>query len=280
MRNHFFHSPRRWKDSISVGLAIFATVETFFAITNINLASCWGDWKWYEKLLCILLLFSFVVFIIFLLKNGKVKRGISININGITVNIKVGDIFKAKGWKIISFNEYYDTIVDDIIIAHNTINGKFIDNYVSDINELNKTIQNTDTDINTNHKRFIKKSTKRTAFPLGRIIVYKNEWMLLSFAHFDQNQVHLTQKDYEECLRIMWNEISRIYANRQINVPLLGSGIARFDDAPNKSKSSLLKCMLCTLKNSRATINQPINILLTKEVLEELNIYELKHTLL
>ena len=35
-----------------------------------------------------------------------------------------------------------------------------------------------DTDINTNHKRFTKKSTKRTAFPLGRIIVYKNEWML------------------------------------------------------------------------------------------------------
>jgi len=104
--------------------------------------------------------------------------------------------------------------------------------------------------------------------------------MLLSFAYFDQNQVHLTQKDYEECLRIMWNEISRTYANRQINVPLLGSGIARFDDAPNKSKSSLLKCMLCTLKNSGATINQPINILLTKEVLDELNIYELKHTLL
>lgn len=277
MWNHFFHSPRRWKDSISVGFAIFATVETFFAITSINLASFWGNWTWYEKLLCILVLFSFVVFIIFLLKNRKAKKGISININGITVNIKVGDIFKAKEWKVISFNEYYDTIVDDIIIAHNTINGKFIDNYVSDINELNKTIQNTDTDINTNHKRFIKKSTKRTAFPLGRIIVYKNEWMLLSFAHFDQNQVHLTQKDYEECLRIMWNEISRTYANRQINVPLLGSGIARFDDAPNKSKSGL---MLCTLKNSGATINQPINILLTKEVLDELNIYELKHTLL
>lgn len=123
MWNHIFYSPKRWKDSISVGFAIFATVETFFAITDVNLTSCWGDWAWYGKLLCILVLFSLTVFIVFLLKNWKAKKGISININGITVNIKVGDIFKAKGWKVISFNEYYDTIVDDIIIAHNTING-------------------------------------------------------------------------------------------------------------------------------------------------------------
>lgn len=49
------------------------------------------------------------------------KDGISLNIRGIKVNIRKGDIFKTNGWKVIAFNEYFDTQVDDVIIAHNTL---------------------------------------------------------------------------------------------------------------------------------------------------------------
>ena len=45
--------------------------------------------------------------------------------------------------------------------------------------------------------------------------------MLLAFSHFEHNQAKLTHKDYEGCLRTMWNEISRVYANRPITLPLL-----------------------------------------------------------
>jgi hypothetical protein len=74
----------------------------------------------------------------------------------------------------------------------------------------------------------------------------------------------------------MWTEISRTYANRPIFIPLLGSGITRFDGTPHKSKADLLKCMICTLRTSGVNINQPITILLTKEAMEEINIYEIK----
>ena len=100
--------------------------------------------------------------------------------------------------------------------------------------------------------------------------------MLLAFTHFDNNQAHLTQKDYENCLRVMWAEISRTYANKPIFIPLLGSGITRFDGTPHKSNFDLLRCMLCTLRTSGVNINQTITILQTEEAMQSINIYEIK----
>jgi len=100
--------------------------------------------------------------------------------------------------------------------------------------------------------------------------------MLLAFTHFENNEARLTQKDYEDCLRVMWTEICKTYANRPVFIPLLGSGITRFDGTPHKSNFDLLRCMLCTLRTSGANINQPITILLTEEAIHDINIYEIK----
>lgn len=272
MKQQWLNSPICWRDSSTVGFAILAVVETFFAVSAISLDSIWGMHTWKIKLLLILSLFLFIVFATFIIKYHKAKKGISLNIRGITVNIRQGDIFKAKGWKVIAFNEFFDTTVDDKIIAHNTLNGIFIDNYVENVDNLNNAIE-TETDNNTKFKRRTRNG--RNIYPLGRIITYE-EYMLLSFTHFVNNEAHITQKDYEDCLRIMWTEICRTYANKPIFIPLLGSGMTRFDGTPHKSKFNLLKCMLCTLRTSEANINQPITILLTEEALQDINIYEIK----
>lgn len=271
---HFFNSPKRLKDSFSLAFAIFAIIGTILAISNITLDSILGnDYNWITKLLIVCSVFIGIVFISYICKYYIVqKTGISIDIREIKVNIRQGDIFTESGWKVIPFNENYDTDVDDITIAHNTLNGMFIDKYVDDIDELKRKIAQ-ETDDNTIYKRKTIKGTPR--YPLGRIITYK-DYMLLAFSHFIKNEARLTQKDYEECLRVMWTEICRTYANKPIFIPLLGSGITRFDGTPNKSRSDLLKCMLCTLRTSNVCINQPITIVLTKETLEKINLYEIK----
>ncbi|MDR0682695.1 MAG: DUF6430 domain-containing protein [Dysgonamonadaceae bacterium] len=272
MKSQWLNSPNRWKDSFTVAFAILAIVETFFAISAISLDNICGMYNWITKFLLVLGLFLFIVIVAFIIKYHKTKKGISLNIRGIKVNIRQGDIFKAKGWKVIAFNEFFDTTVDDVVIAHNTLNGIFIDNHIQNLSELQNKITN-ETDDNTNYKRRI--CNNRAVYPLGRIITYK-DFMLLAFTHFDNNQAHLTQKDYEDCLRVMWTEISRTYANKPIFIPLLGSGITRFDGTPHKSTFDLLKCMLCTLRTSGANINQPITILLTEETIQDINIYEIK----
>lgn len=53
-------------------------------------------------------------------------REINLTIEESTVIIKTGDIFKQEGLKTIAFNEYFDTQVDERIIAESSLNGKFI----------------------------------------------------------------------------------------------------------------------------------------------------------
>ena len=115
------NSPNLWRDSITTGLAILAVFETALAISAISLDCVWGDYNWVIKLLLVLGLFFLIVAIVFLAKYYKAKRGVSLKIRGIKVNIRQGDIFKGAGWKVIAFNEFFDTTVDDIVIAHNTI---------------------------------------------------------------------------------------------------------------------------------------------------------------
>ena len=56
----------------------------------------------------------------------NVLKSITLSIYGSTFEIKEGNIFENKSLKVINFNEYFDTLVDDRIIAKNSLNGKFI----------------------------------------------------------------------------------------------------------------------------------------------------------
>lgn len=270
MFNHLFNSSKRFRDSFNCAVALLALLETVFAVSGSSFDHLWGvKMCWWTKILLVVGILTVLVIVVFMWKTLMSKRGISLRINSMTVYVKSGDLFDFSGWKVISFNENYDTQVDDIIIAHNTINGIFIDKYVDNINVLIDAIKN-EVDDFTQYKRVEGK------FPLGRIIPYR-DYMLLAFTHFTNNSAHLSQKDYEDCLRVMWTEIERTYANRPVALPLLGAGITRFDGTQNKSKTELLKCMLCTLRTSGVCINQPITILLSSDAMDEINLYEFKN---
>jgi hypothetical protein len=201
------------------------------------------------------------------------RKGISLNIRNIKVNIREGDIFAADGLKLIPFNEYFDTTVDDITISRASLNGKLIENFITDLDDL---LQIIFTENSSPLNSQINDNYKKRQYQLGTIKIYK-DFLLLAFSHFNEhNEAYLSQKDYEDCLRLMWSEICRVYAKRPVFLPLLGSGITRFDGTPIKSNNDLLKCMLCTLRTSSDNIKQSITILLTPEAMSEINAYELK----
>lgn len=265
--------PKIWKDSIALSSAIFTVIATIMGVAGISLDSIISYPKWWIRLFVILGVFVFLVIILRVILGLIVSKGIALDIRGITVYIKQGNIFETHGWKVIPFNEYFDTIVDDVIISSKTLNGVFINNHVEDLEKLQEVITSSNED-HTTLKKY--KKDNRDAYPLGRIITYQ-DYMLLAFSHFnDQNEAHISKPEYEHCLLKMWKEIRRTYANKPVFLPLIGSGITSFDDITEKSNSDLLKCMLCTLRASGENINQPITILLTKEVIKEIKIYETK----
>ncbi|MGM3372103.1 macro domain-containing protein, partial [Escherichia coli] len=74
-------------------------------------------------------------------KKANKLRSIEIDIEGTTVCIKSGDIFKENGLKAIAFNEYFDTLVDNKIINEVSLNGIFLKEKLDiDISELDQKI--------------------------------------------------------------------------------------------------------------------------------------------
>lgn len=63
-----------------------------------------------------------------------------LNINGSPLEVKIGDIFEEGELRVINFNEYFDTVVDDKLIAKSSLNGRYIENHVTDVAVLDKAI--------------------------------------------------------------------------------------------------------------------------------------------
>lgn len=70
------------------------------------------------------------------------KRKCNLKINNTDITIKCGNIFKQPDIKIIAFNEFFDTQVDDNIIVANTVNGIYINKYSKGSNQLDEIIVN------------------------------------------------------------------------------------------------------------------------------------------
>lgn len=265
-----FRSYILWKDSVTISLAFVTALETLLALLDISMGDL-VQCPWYGHLFILVLLFVAVTCGVACWKTWLANKEVILKIRGIKVIIKEGDIFKEPNWKLIPFNEFFDTKVDDVVIARNSLNGIFITNYVNDLNKLQKTIDEYP------EQSILKSNLKggRKFYPLGTIIPYE-DFLLLALTHFQNNQAFITHNDYEICLRNMWLEICRVYANKPIVLPLLGSGITRFKDCAEKKNSNLLRCMLCTLNSSMVQINQPITIILRREIIDEINLYDLK----
>lgn len=86
-----------------------------------------------------------LVIIIFRFIRLLFLSNITLNLNGSEVEIKKGNIFEVprNNYKVIAFNEFFDTQVDDVIIARETLNGQYINRYYSeqDISKLDQEIK-------------------------------------------------------------------------------------------------------------------------------------------
>lgn len=207
------------------------------------------------------------------------KKSVVLKINGVTVTVKEGDIFESPGLKVIPFNEYFDTVVDDALISSNTLNGMYIKGYVKDIKALDSNIAN-----NVRVKEAIivadtqRKCGKQVRYALGTI--HRNgEFLLLAFAKFDKdNRAYLDSRHYRECILNMWNELDVIYAGNSISIPVLGSGMTR-PHGMSPSEQDSLERLIISLKFSDVRFRSPakVNIIVHKPRVGSINFFKLLH---
>ncbi len=265
--------PLLFRKSVSYAFIIISGISTIVGLWGYTIKDINPQWAWWKWALVLLGTYLVVSLIIGLIIKAKEHKPLTISINGKTVKIKVGNIFSEEGYKVIPFNERFDTQVNDIIIAHNTLNGKLIDNYIEDINELKNTILSAAFEDSYYKPTFIE---GKAVYPLGRLIPY-NDYLLLSFTHFDEhNQAYISVGEYEQILLRMWKEMRRVYAAKHIVIPLLGAGITTIDGTQEKNYTDLLKCILCTLRSSMFQPEQGMTITLTSDTIKQINMNSIK----
>ncbi len=229
------------------------------------------------------LIFVMILILVYLMTwlyaNKLTNTSVAVGVT--SVEIKAGDIFEQDGLKAIAFNEYFDTQVDDKIIAKKSLNGQVIDKFFTDVNELNQKIE-ADKYLNSPGnilKENIEREGKGTRYKLGSSILV-DEFIFTAFTKFsDRNEAQLTMQEYIDFLLSFWNEINRLYAQRAVTVPIFGSGITRFKNGfEDININELLKIMVWTFKISKIKFVYPakLTIIIPEGRLKEINLFEIK----
>jgi hypothetical protein len=213
---------------------------------------------------------------------ANMRRSITLKINTSDVDVRFGDIFKeqAEDLKVIGFNEYFDTLVDNKVISANSLNGRYIERFYKDnVAELDSLISA----YPYPKEAFLEEDASRTQgkklkYKLGTICV-ANDYLLTALSHFDENnKAYLEINDYINCMLNFWNEIDRVYAGRTVALPILGSGITRFNGNENISDQELLELIIWTFKVSHIKFAYPskMKIVVYEKKSERINLLRLK----
>lgn len=195
--------------------------------------------------------------------HSNVRRSIRLKINTSEIEVKFGDIFQEQAdLKVIAFNEYFDTLVDDKVIAKSTLNGIFINKFFKHkVKELDDIIS---ADTHLHEVKIAENTTratgKKTKYKLGTICIV-NDYLLTALTHFDgDNRAYLEMNDYVNCLLNFWNEVDRVYAGKTVALPVLGSGITRIKGYDNIPDQELLELIIWSFKVSRIKFTYPSKV--------------------
>ena len=251
--------------------SVISGIISFIYLFNFLPATCEKSNLWIGISCVIILIIIYFSIWIYVNKLKNVK----IDIDGSNVIIKEGDIFKEDGYKVIGFNEYFDTQVDNKMISEHSLNGIFIKKICgNNTEELDKYIvEQSDSEdiVAKNVER--RKGGKKIKYKLSSTIVY-DEYLLTAFSKFDvENRANLTMPEYIEFLINFWDRVNRIYAQKNVSVPIFGSGITRIKEHKNITDEDLLKIMLWTFKLSEYRFKYPakLTIIIHKDKIDEIN---------
>lgn len=233
-----------------------------------------------------------VLIFIYMWWSANQQKYVRLRINNTEIRIQEGNIFELLEMEpkdrrgeisIIGVNNYYDTIVDDRIIAKKTLHGQYIEQIIN-AGKLEQLEQAIETDEMINREGNYAEDTERTRgrkrrYSIGSLVEFE-AYVLAAFTKFDENnKAFLTAEEYIEFWMRFWNNIDEVYAGRTINIPLMGAGITRFKNG-KPSKQELLEIMLWSLRISgfhNTYADKQINIIIYKTDINDIDFYHIQH---
>lgn len=265
---HWYTSlSRQMRDSITVSITVVGLISTILSVLGISLGD-WGNSNVWMRIGVVFVAFVAICSSVYFAIGRIFKDSVRFTIRQTSIYISCGDIFDASGWKIIGCDTHFDTRVDDIIISKKSLHGQLVLNHGKK-EEIEAAVEN-----EAKRLGLQKNNDGLYNFPLGTVIRYDSSvdnqtYLMLAMTELNtQYEAHTNMAKFELMLMKMWSEIDRVYASNDIALPVLGTGISRFDDGP-KDKEALLRCMLCTLNSSGVNLKSQVGIIIygnTKDI--------------
>lgn len=186
----------------------------------------------------------------------KRRRSVKIKGNGYTIVVEYGDIFdKTDCNKVIAFDECYTTHVGTAPadIKPESVCGQFLSKY-PDV-DFGAVVR--DSGLTAKRKR--SEYYSQECYDSGSLIQF-NDYLLLAFAKLDKEGLgHLSREEFLSCLDLLWKEIDKHSRLKSVAIPVLGSGITRFN-GESLSHQQLLDIIITSYKLSPYKLKSSVQL--------------------
>jgi len=211
--------------------------------------------------------------------SGFLKRSIEITSNAFDTHVKVlfGDIFVQDGWKTISVNEYFDSSVDGKHVSENSLHGFMLKTYwggniVDWDRQIDVELQNIQPIENLTTRPIPGKPIRYAIGTTAKVMIKENDFLCVASARTDVNTLQASSSldDLNEALHGLLQKARIVCSGEVLNIPLIGSGLARTGIKPNMVVNLILLAVFEETKQSKIT--NEIRIVLPKTIRKQIDL--------
>lgn len=204
-----------------------------------------------------------------------IRRSVYIKENNYTIHIKYKDIFKMRDCKkVIPFDECFTTNVGDSPsdINPTSICGQYLTK--NPIRNMQSLIERAELKPAKGKSKY--QGQKR--YDSG-MLVPNGDYLLMAFAKLDKDgSGRMTRDEYLDCLSTLWKEIDKHYGQKNVCIPILGSGTTRMGDE-SLTQQQLLDMIIASYKLSAHKIKSPCRLYIVGKKQENFSLNKIGTTL-
>lgn len=247
------------KRSNTWAFGIISAIFTFVPETILEKYKLSTDYSDELNIILIRILIFIIVFISSIIINMlylQFRRKVCIKGHNYSIYIKYGNLFKMRNCKkVIPFDECFTTSVGNrpSDINPDSICGQYLkENPIQDIKRLIDNIQLVPAKSKSKYQ-------SKECYTSGKLVPNGDD-LLLAFAKLDKDGLgRLSREEYIDCLSVLWKEIDKYYGQRDVCIPILGSGVTRINGI-SLTQQELLDIIIYSYKLSPYKIKSPYKL--------------------
>ncbi|MDO5400815.1 MAG: DUF6430 domain-containing protein [Eubacteriales bacterium] len=205
---------------------------------------------------------------------ANAQNYVNLKINGTNIHVRIGDIWKQDGLKIIGVNNFIDLVADDVVVKKGTLHGQFIQKNQNRISEIGDAICSSRATIPEGNTT----RPNDQSYDFGSCVLFE-DCILTVLTKFDEyDRAYTSMEEYLKFWMTFWDKVDILYNCRTLNIPILGAGQTRFY-GQKPTKQELLEIAIWTLWKSgfrNTYADMSINFIVYEGDASEIDFYALE----